>query len=104
MAIHPAPARAPDFPGLGPGEASTLAAGLAAPGSTFLLLDEERARREAEQRGLQFTGTLGVLVVAKRRKLIGALRPYLARMVEHGFHLSPELGRALLSEVGEESP
>jgi predicted nucleic acid-binding protein len=102
IGIQPVPARAPQFPALGPGEASTLAAALGASRKAYLLLDEERARREADARGLEFTGTLGVLIVAKRRRLISGLRPYLARLVQHGFHLTPELGRALLKEAGEE--
>ncbi|MBI3069185.1 MAG: DUF3368 domain-containing protein [Betaproteobacteria bacterium] len=78
-----------------------LGAALASGGDCYLLIDDESARREARARGLEFAGTLGVLIVAKHRGFIPAVRPFLARLVEYGFHLSPELGQSVLVEAGE---
>jgi uncharacterized protein len=100
--LHRTAKGAPAFPKLGVGEASVLSAALAAGGDCYLLLDDEPARREARALGIQFTGTLGVLVVAKRRRLIPALKPCLERLFENGFHFSPELARNLLRDVGED--
>ncbi len=99
--VHRTVTGAPAFPKLGPGEASILSAALAAGGDCYLLLDDERARREARAHGIEFTGTLGILAVAKRRRLIPALKPCLERLFGHGFHFSPELARSLLKDVGE---
>lgn len=100
--LHPSPGSIPqEFARLGAGEASTLAAGVEAGGNPFLLLDEGSARREAGKHGLEFTGTIGILVVAKHRKLITEVKPYLVRLVNHGFHVSPELGRSVLKDAGE---
>ena len=100
--LHPSPKSIPqEFARLGAGEASTLAAGVESGGNPCLLLDDESARREAGKHGLEFTGTIGILVVAKRRKLIAEVKPYLARLADHGFHISPELGRSALKDAGE---
>lgn len=99
--LHRVAKDAPEFPKLGAGEASILSAAVAAGGDCYLLLDDESARREAQAHGIDFTGTLGVLAVARRRKLIPALKPYLERLFEHGFYISPELVHSLLKDVGE---
>ena len=95
------PKYAPAFPNLGAGEASILGTAVASGGDCYLVIDDESARREARARGLEFTGTLGVLIVAKHRRLIPAVKPFLARLVEYGFHLLPELGQSVLDEAGE---
>lgn len=99
--VRRVPKDAPAFPNLGAGEASALGAAVASGGDCYLVIDDESARREARARGLDFTGTLGVLIVAKRCGLIPAVKPLLARLVEHGFYLSPELGQSVLDEAGE---
>lgn len=101
--LHRVPKDAPEFPKLGAGEASILSAALAAGGDCYLLLDDEAARREARSRHIDFTGTLGLFVVARRRKLISSVKPHLERLFEHGFHVSPELIRSLLEDLGESS-
>lgn len=57
----------------------------------LLLLDERRARSEAAQRRLAFTGTVGVLQMARRRGLIDAAYPLLRDLQHAGFWLSGEL-------------
>lgn len=92
----------PQFPKLGSGEASILRAAVNAGGDCIVLLDDQVARREAVKLGLVVTGTLGVLIVARRQGLIPAARPYFARLAEHGFHFSQDIARGLLRGVGEE--
>jgi predicted nucleic acid-binding protein len=91
----------PTFPDLGNGEADTLRAALAAGSDTLVILDDRRARETATAHGILHVGTLGVIVVAKRRGLIKAARPYFTRLVEHGFHLPAALTKALLRDLGE---
>ena len=92
---------APEFPTLGPGEASVLRAAANIDGDCLVLLDDQSARREAIRLDLPVTGTLGILIVARRQELIAAVRPYFVRLAEHGFHFSRELARGLLRGVGE---
>ena len=68
----------------------------------LLLIDEKKGRAAAEQAGLRFIGLVGVLIEAKRRGSIPAIRPILDRLVtEAGFRLAPSLRSAVLREAGE---
>ena len=73
-------------------EAIALALELSA---RLVLLDDLLARRAAHQLGLNVVGSVGVLLQAHRRGLLGTVRPDLDAMVEAGFHLS----RALYVEI-----
>ncbi len=59
------------------------------------------ARRIARELHLRVTGTLGVLLAAKRRGLISLLRPALDHLLEQSFFLSPQLDTELLVVAGE---
>ena len=54
-----------------------------------LLMDERAGRAHAEQLGLAVTGTLGVLVRARRRGLIGPLGPLVTRLRASGQRAQP---------------
>lgn len=60
----------------GAGESEVMAVALARAGST-VLLDEKRARRFASERGIAVVGTVGVVLRAKQRGLVPAVRPVL---------------------------
>jgi predicted nucleic acid-binding protein len=64
-------------------------------------MDERRGRRRAIQSGLTVTGTLGILVEAKRRGKIGSLRPLLEKLRLLPFHMSDELFDETVNKVGE---
>ena len=85
------------------GEAATLSAALARPGRCLVLLDDPVARRAANELGIAVTGTAGVLLVAKRRGLVSALRPFFVTLAATSdFRLSADLVRAVLGEAGED--
>jgi len=68
----------------------------------LLLMDERRGRRVASRLGLKVVGLLGILVEAKRKKLIPVVKPVLDRLVvQAGFWVSPGLYARVLQEVGE---
>jgi predicted nucleic acid-binding protein len=86
---------------VGPGEAEAmmLAVELSA---DVLLLDERRARKIALGLGLPVTGVLGVLLEAKRKRLITAVKPVLDQMeVAVAFRLKRSLYEAALRAAGE---
>lgn len=93
------PALLPLVTDLGQGEREALAIALESHGS--VLLDDALARKHAELFGLRFTGTLGVLLRAKREGHLEAVRPVLDRLDELGFRLGPAARAEVLSLAGE---
>lgn len=67
-----------------------------------LLIDERLGRREATRLGLPITGLLGILLVAKHRRLIPAVQPVIdALMTQAGFRVSSQLYAEVLKAAGE---
>ena len=85
---------------LGPGESAVVAYGLARPG-VELVVDDLAARRCAAAMGLSVRGTLGLLLVAKRRGIVPAARPLLQQLIDAGMYLSRQIIDRSLAEVGE---
>jgi len=75
---------------LGQGEAETLVL-MAQENGDLLLVDDRRARDEAERRGVPFTGTIGLLREARERGLIEAAHPLVLRLRRMGFWVSGDL-------------
>lgn len=84
------------------GEAAALALALELR-ADYLLVDERAARRVARMRGVEVVGVLGVLLVAKRRGLIPAVRPIIEALTgEAGFRASARLVSEVLQAAGED--
>lgn len=86
---------------VGEAEAIALASEL---GATRLLIDEHRGREAARREGVPTMGLLGVLVLAKERGEIAAVKPCLDEMIQvAGFRLHDALYNRVLEQV-KESP
>lgn len=85
---------------LGPGESEALALATNHP-SALVILDDKLARRIAEMQGFRLTGTAGVLLRARRKGLIPALKPVVERLLNLDFRLKPDLVKAILELAGE---
>ena len=59
------------------------------------------ARKVAERLGLPLVGTLGILLIAKRRGVIKAVREPVDALRSSGFYMSTRLYEHLLQEAGE---
>lgn len=81
------------------GEAAAIP--LAAALGAILLVDDGEARTVAGERGIPVIGSLGVLLGAKQRGHLAAVRPVLERMVELGMFVSPALRTRVLVLAGE---
>jgi predicted nucleic acid-binding protein len=68
----------------------------------LLLMDEILGRGEAGRISLKTTGCIGILLQAKSKKLIPAIRPILEQLEsEAGFYLSQEITDYALELAGE---
>ncbi len=79
-----------------------LALGLEMPGA-IVVLDDRLARRTAESLGIPLTGTLGMLVDAKRQGFVLEVAPLLDRLQTLGFRLSMRMRETVLNVAGEAS-
>jgi predicted nucleic acid-binding protein len=68
---------------------------------SILVLDDALARRVAVGLGLRLTGTLGILLSAKRAGLVSAMTPQLDRLQALRFHVAPQTRAAVLTLAGE---
>jgi predicted nucleic acid-binding protein len=82
------------------GESSAIALALETPGST-IVLDDYKARKIADQLGLNFTGTIGVIIKAKLKGIIPSIKPLLEKIKKTDFRLSAEIELLALKEAKE---
>ena len=66
-----------------------------------VIIDDANAKKHAKYLGLPVTGTLGVLIKAKREGYINELKPIFSQMVENGIFISQSLMESCLKKVGE---
>jgi len=85
---------------LGPGETEVLMLALESR-EAIVVLDDALARRVAETFGLRLTGTLGLLLDAKRAGLIPAVSPLLDQLQALRFRVAPHTRAAVLKLAGE---
>ena len=85
---------------LGRGEREVLALALGRK-DILALLDDRTARRFAESHGIQVTGTLGILLRAKRQGYVAAIGPLIDDLENHGFRLHPRTRVSVLEIAGE---
>ncbi len=83
------------------GEAEAIALAIETD-ADLILLDERIGRRAAQRLGLTAVGTLGVLIAAKDRGLLAAVRPVLdALRVDAGFWIADDLYSAVIKTANE---
>lgn len=82
------------------GEASAIALAMET-GNSILILDDYKARQVATKLGLEITGTLGVIVKAKKTGVISSIKPLLSKLRTTNFRISSELEKEALAEAGE---
>ena len=83
----------------GEAETITLASEVSA---DLIVLDDAEARESARLMGLRITGTLGILLKAKKAGSIISLKEMIRKLRATGFWISNALEIQLLKEAGEE--
>ena len=70
-------------------------------GADLLIIDDNAAKKTAKYLGFTVTGTMGVLLKAKREGYINAVKPLMKRLIEDGLYISPMV-QAYMLEAAEE--
>ena len=81
------------------GEASAIA--VAIDYGCGVLMDDKAGRRMAANAGVPVIGTVGVLVLAKRKGLVSLVKPQLEKLAASGYFLGAEIIAAALAASGE---
>jgi len=66
-----------------------------------ILIDESRGKSYAKSKGIPVIGTAGILIQAKRKKLVTLVKPLLRDMKSKGYWLSDHFIDTAASLVGE---
>ena len=77
------------------GEASTIALAVETD-DIVIILDNLKARKLAQKLNLKITGTIGVLVKARKRNIITSTQEVLNRLRNEGFRISDEIEKEFL--------
>ena len=86
--------------GLGKGESSVLSLAYSNPG-TEAVIDDLSARKCASLLNIPVRGTLGIILVLKKRGIIKEARPVIQNLIDHGMYLSHTVINKALERIGE---
>ncbi len=67
----------------------------------WVLIDEIKARLAAENLGIKYIGTVGLLLLAKQRGYVSAIKPLLDTLRSRKFYLSDRVYQGVLCQAGE---
>ena len=70
-------------------------------GADLIILDDNAAKKTAKYLGLTVTGTLGVLLKAKKIGLIQQVKPLMDQLEESGFFISDRVKEMVLKQANE---
>ena len=82
------------------GEASVIMLALEIPNS-IIIIDDFKGRALAKELGIKVTGTIGIIISAKNKKLIPSIKPILEKIKETNFYISKALENEALSLAEE---
>ncbi len=82
------------------GEATSIAFALEHEGS-LLIIDENKGRKAAKEMGIQVTGSLGVLIAAKNKGHLKAVKPIIEKIQKTNFRISENLIERVPDKVDE---
>jgi predicted nucleic acid-binding protein len=77
------------------GEASTIALAVETD-DIIIILDDLKARKLAQKLNLKITGTIGVLIKARKKNIITSTQEVLNRLRNEGFRISDEIEKEFL--------
>jgi predicted nucleic acid-binding protein len=69
--------------------------------SSLLIIDDLKGRKLAKKFKLSITGTLGLILIAKREGIIPLIKPVFDKILATNFRIAPMLLESILKEAGE---
>ena len=85
---------------LGRGESDVLTLAMSFP-SAWAVLDDLQARKCAKILDIPFTGTLGLLLMAKKAGYINTVRPHVENLIAVGLHIDVTTLNRIYKRIGE---
>ncbi len=85
----------------GRGESEVLTLAMNFPGA-LSVLDDLQARKCAAILDIPYTGTLGLLVMAKKAGCINAVRPHVENLIEVGLYIDVTTLDKIYKRIGEQ--
>lgn len=82
------------------GESSSIALAIEI-GNCILILDDIKARKIAQQLGIKISGTLGIILSAKKLGVISLVKPIIDKIKKTNFYISENLEAEILYLSGE---
>jgi predicted nucleic acid-binding protein len=82
------------------GEASAMALALETK-NALLIIDDYKARKLAHTLNLHYTGTIGIIILAKQKGIIESIKPALAKIKNTNFRISADLELHALMQANE---
>ena len=71
------------------------------PKADVVIIDDNAAKKTAKFLGLTVTGTLGVILKAKKLGFVKNVSELLDSLLDNGFYVSPKIQKLVKEEAGE---
>ena len=83
------------------GEVDVMILAQSDPTADLVIIDDNAAKKTAKYLGLTVTGTLGVLLKAKRCGVISSVKDAICKIQANGFHINDRIVKLVLEQAGE---
>lgn len=67
----------------------------------LIIMDDNTAKKTAKYLGLNVTGTLGILLRAKREGKVKEVRPLIDKLIDEGLYIDEQTKQTVLKNAGE---
>ncbi len=67
----------------------------------LVIIDDNAAKKTAKYLGLNVTGTIGVLLRAKKEKIIDSFTGSISKIEDNGFYIDEKLREYAVKQAGE---
>lgn len=83
------------------GEVDVMILAQSDPTADLVIIDDNAAKKTAKYLGLTLTGTLGVLLKAKRCGVISSVKDAICKIQANGFYINDRIVKLVLEQAGE---